>query len=268
MLPNKKELVFEDTRVVYWEGGEGEPLLLLHGSGPGASSHGNWRLILEPLSKHFHVIAADLIGFGESGRKAEEPYFDYDLWFRQASHMLGLFQKNKVNVLGHSLSGALALKLAAHDPRVNKVVTTGTMGTDLPCNPDLDIVWTFPETEADLEKAGKTLVYDDSIINRTYIEGRKKVLYDGAYKEYFSKMFQGDKSAYIKASVLTAQELANIKNSILLIHGRDDHPIPSEVSSKLASELENADLVLLSKCGHSVAIEYPKKLIGLIRAFI
>lgn len=268
MLLNKQELLFEDKRVAYWESGQGEPLLLLHGSGPGASSHGNWRLILEPLSKHFHVIATDLIGFGESDRKTVEPYFDYDLWFRQATHMLGLFQSDSVNILGHSLSGALALKLAAHDRRVNKVVTTGTVGADLPLNPDLDIVWTFPETEDDLIQAGKTLVYDDSIITQAYIDGRKKVLYDGAYKEYFSKMFQGDKSAYIKASILDAQELTNIKNPVLLIHGRDDDPIPAEGSIKLASELKNADLIILSKCGHSVAIEHPEKLVGFIRAFL
>src|SRR5690625_1863935 len=160
MLLNKQELLFEDKRVAYWESGQGEPLLLLHGSGPGASSHGNWRLILEPLSKHFHVIATDLIGFGESDRKTVEPYFDYDLWFRQATHMLGLFQSDSVNILGHSLSGALALKFAALDRRVSKEVTTGTMHPDLPSNPDFVIFWPCHATAVDLLQAVNTLGYD------------------------------------------------------------------------------------------------------------
>src|SRR5699024_9136717 len=132
------------------------PLLLLHGSGPGASTHGNWRLILEPLSQHFHVIATDLIGFGMSDRKSQTPYFDFDLWVRQAKNAVDLFDRNDdgVNVLGHSLSGAIALKLAGIDSRVKRVVTTGTMGVPMDLNPSLERVWTFPETTEDLRAAG------------------------------------------------------------------------------------------------------------------
>jgi len=263
----QKTTSFKEIPVTYWEGGQGSPLLLLHGSGPGASTHGNWRLILEPLSQHFHVIAADLIGFGMSGRKTAQPYFDMDLWLGQAAHMLGLFQQPNVDVLGHSLSGALALKLAATDKRVGKVITTGTMGTAMDCNPATERVWTFPETTEDLRAAGHSLVYDHKLIDDTYIEGRKKVLYDGAYKAYFSSMFAGDKQAYVEAATLSPTEVSAINNPVLLIHGRDDAPIPPDTSIELASRLSNADLVLLAQCSHSVALEHPQKLISLIRMF-
>ncbi|MCQ9617545.1 alpha/beta hydrolase [Paenalcaligenes niemegkensis] len=264
----QKTTEFEGIPLAYWEGGSGSPLLLLHGSGPGASTQGNWRLILEPLSQHFHVIAVDLIGFGLSGRKPAPPYFDFELWVRQAAHMLEFFQAPQIDVLGHSLSGAIALKLASVDTRIRKVVTTGTMGTAMEQNPALDIVWTFPETTDDLVTAGHTLVYDDALIDDAYIEGRKKVLYDGAYKTYFSSMFQGDKQQYVRASTLSDEDLAALSHEILLIHGRDDKPIPASTSSELAEKLENADLVILSKCNHSVALEHPKKLIGLMKAFL
>jgi len=214
------------------------------------------------------VIAVDLIGFGMSGRKSTQPYFDIDLWLGQAAHMLGLFQHPKVNVVGHSLSGALALKLAATDERIGKVITTGTMGTAMDCNPATELVWTFPETIEDLRAAGHTLVYDHNLIDETYIEGRKKVLYDGAYKTYFSSMFAGDKQAYVKAATLSSTEVSAIDNPVLLIHGRDDAPIPSDTSIELASRLQNADLVLLAQCSHSVALEHPQKLINLISMFM
>ena len=77
---DRKQTTFNGLRVAYWEGGSGEPLLLIHGSGPGASTLGNWRLVLDELARDFHVIAPDLIGFGQSDRKPEAPYFDLDLW--------------------------------------------------------------------------------------------------------------------------------------------------------------------------------------------
>src|SRR5579864_1609404 len=79
---------FEGVRISYYVGGAGTPLLLLHGSGPGASSLGNWRTVLEPLSQRHTVFAMDLVGFGQSGRKTAAPLFDYAMWVRQARAML------------------------------------------------------------------------------------------------------------------------------------------------------------------------------------
>ena len=86
----ERDIDFEGHRVHVWEGGEGFPLLMLHGSGPGAGTVANWRLVLEPLAARYRIVAADLVGFGASGRKREEPYFDLPLWRRQARAVLGL----------------------------------------------------------------------------------------------------------------------------------------------------------------------------------
>ena len=83
MALTEQDIEFEGNSVHFWEGGSGFPILMLHGSGPGAGTMGNWRFVLEPLAESYHVLATDLIGFGESGRKHEEPYFDIGLWRRQ-----------------------------------------------------------------------------------------------------------------------------------------------------------------------------------------
>jgi pimeloyl-ACP methyl ester carboxylesterase len=62
------EIQFESITVHYWQGGQGFPLLMLHGSGPGASTLDNWRLVLDRLVERYHVLAVDLIGFDKSGR--------------------------------------------------------------------------------------------------------------------------------------------------------------------------------------------------------
>lgn len=258
---------FEGIPVRYWTAGEGPPLLMLHGTGPGASTKGNWRLVIDQLAEKYRVIAGDLIGFGESGRKPDTPYFDFGLWQRQSAFMLGLFGEEKVNVIGHSLSGALALKLAAHDPRVAKVMTTGSVGAPLLASEATRIVWSFPHNDEELRKVGSTLVYDTSVINDTYIAGRKAVLYQGDYESYFSSMFSGDHQEYLNACILSAEELAQIECPVLLIHGRDDQPTPIASSKALATRIPHADFFAVGRCGHSFALEHPGKLVALASMF-
>lgn len=266
----ERSATFEGVPIKYWETrrtGNHPPLLMLHGSGPGAATHGNWRLVLGPLSECFHVIAGDLIGFGLSGRKRTEPFFDFAQWQRQSNFLLDCFHIDSINVLAHSLSGALALKLAASNSKVRRVLTTGTLGAPFQANPDLDLTWTFPETEADLIRAGRMLVYNPSLIDDAYLEGRKKILYDGEYKKYFQCMFAGSKQPFIDAAVLTMREMQSIKCPVLLVHGRDDRPTPHGVSQALAKGIAQADYVQLAQCGHSVALEHPHKLVDLAKSF-
>jgi len=262
----EKETEFEGIPVTYFEGGEGRPLLLLHGSGPGASTFGNWRLVLDQLAQRFHVIAPDLIGFGKSGRKKTEPFFDFDLWVRQARFHLDFFP-NGANVLGHSLSGAIALRTAAATDSVLKVMTTGSIGAQVVANQELGTVWSFPNTREDLVKAGKTLVYNEALIDENYISGRAKILYVGNYKEYFESMFAGDKQKYLDAAVLSPEELASIKCDVLMLHGVNDTPTPIESSYLLAKQIGHADVLAVARCGHSVALEHPEKLVRIASAF-
>ena len=94
----ERDIKFEEYNIHMWEGGKGFPILMLHGSGPGAGSMANWHYVIEPLTECYRVVAADLIGFGKSSCKLEEPYFDISLWRRQAKflfdhviHLLDLF---------------------------------------------------------------------------------------------------------------------------------------------------------------------------------
>src|SRR5579863_4655309 len=120
------DLEFEGTPVHCYEGGSGFPLLLLHGSGAGTSSSSNWALVLEELSRSYHVLAGDLIGFGRSAGKASEPYFDVELWMRQGTFLLGRLSKGTpAGLIGHSLSAFLGMRLAARHSQLRKLVLTG-----------------------------------------------------------------------------------------------------------------------------------------------
>lgn len=54
----------DGIRTNYHHVGSGEPVLLIHGSGPGVSAWANWRMTLPALAKRYRVIAPDMVGFG------------------------------------------------------------------------------------------------------------------------------------------------------------------------------------------------------------
>ena len=258
---------FEGIPVHWIEGGAGFPILMIHGSGPGASTQGNWRLVLEPLAAQYHIHAMDLIGFGQSGRRSELPYFDVDFWFRQCQAMIERMPDQRIGVIGHSIAGALALKLAAADSRIDRLLITGTMGAPFSVNEDTLRCWSFPPDRDALLALGRTLIHDhERYVTDAWIEGRIKALFeDKTYEPYFSQMFEGELQHYADQVVIDDAELARVTCPVTLIHGRDDKPFPSSVSIALAAKLTQADLYLLARCSHSVALEFPDKLLAVAR---
>ena len=262
----EKRMNLEGIPIHYAEGGQGFPIVLLHGSGPGAASKGAWPLVLEPLAERFHVYAMDLIGFGMSGRKPAPPYFDVPLWLRQLQAFIEHIDPPELGVVGHSLSGALALRAASSNKRITHVLTTCSAGGATRLGAELDRIWTFPKNRQELKRAVEDLLYDASLITEEYLKKREDVLFSGDYAEYFGSMFSGDKQKYLDQTVVTPQELCNIRGEVTMMHGRDDRVVPPEVTLKIAASLPQANVVLLSRCKHALAVEHPAQFIAVANA--
>jgi len=261
-----KSFHFEGIPVHYMEGGSGFPLLLIHGSGPGASTIGNWRTILAPLAAHFHVFAMDLIGFGLSGRLSRPPYLDLRLWQRQAAAMIAMMPQGDIGVLGHSISGALALRLAACEPRITRLMTTASMGASFPINESTRLCWTFPKDVAALRATAEMLIYDHSFITDAYMQNRITTLFDDKdYEAYFTAMFAQGAEDTMAATLLTPEELARITIPVTMLHGRNDTAFPPSITLTLAESLPQANVVLLARCSHSVALEHGPQVLAQLR---
>ncbi len=255
MLASKTANV-EGMDVHYWEGGSGFPLLMIHGVGPGTSIQGNFGPVLEPLAERCRIVAIDLIGFGASGRKPGSPYFDIDLWIRQAEAMLSVLSKGECGVAGHSMGGALALKLAARNPRITKVLTSSSVGAPYPIPSALDRFWAATTDKSQLRAAMMEMVHDANAVTDAMIEDRYKFLATGDYAAYFSEMFAAPRQRYLDAAVVTDAEFAAIRARVLMLHGRDDKPCPpSATTMSIANKLPNADIRLLGRCGHNLPRE-------------
>lgn len=260
----ERDLDFEGIQVHCWEGGSGRGVLLAHGSGAGAATLSNYRRVLGRLAKEFHVLAADLVGFGQSGLKPAPPFFDMELWVRQMRWLLGQGLGEGTIVIGHSLSGSIALKAAAADRRIAGVVTTGTMGV-APEGATNGPRWRFPETRAEVRQAVERTFYDTSFAEEDEIERRLAVLSQPGYREYFDAMFAGPPEQYYHASAMTAEELRSIRCPVVLMHGVNDASFtPQQSSLTLAQGIALADVYQLGQCAHSVAHERPRELLAVV----
>ena len=256
---NSKKVKVTDHQVHYWEGGQGIPILMLHGVGPGTSIISNFGPILDSLAKHSHVFAADLIGFGGSERKTKPPFFDIDLWVEQALRMIDeVLPPGPCGIAGHSLGGALALKTASRSSRVKCVLTSSSIGTTYPMNDALSSFWTLPETPEKLEISMTKMVSNPEALTAEMVNQRWDMLQKNGYADYFGEMFAPPHQQYLDAAVLDPSELKGIVAKIVMLHGRDDKPCPaSETTMVLARSIPDSDIHLLGNCGHNLPRERP-----------
>jgi pimeloyl-ACP methyl ester carboxylesterase len=101
-----------DTRWVYYEGGEGPTIVLLHGF---AADKTEWLKVAKELTPHFHLIIPDLPGWGDSSRVAGASYAIE----AQAARLDAFVQAlplGRFMLAGHAMGGAIAGVYASDHP--------------------------------------------------------------------------------------------------------------------------------------------------------
>lgn len=125
LTERRLDLAGIDTAVL--EGGEGPPLVLLHGQGEFAAT---WLRVLPDLARSHHVIVPDLPGHGASG-VGEEP-IDADVLIRWLDELLDHTEgasSGRAIIAGHLLGGSIAARYAVvHGERLAHLVLVDTLG--------------------------------------------------------------------------------------------------------------------------------------------
>ncbi|QEI09281.1 alpha/beta hydrolase [Pigmentiphaga aceris] len=109
-----------DIRIEAIVGGEGPPLLLLHGH---PQTRAIWHRVAPALAKHFTVVAADLRGYGDSSKPAGTA--DHANYAKRvmAQDQLSLMQSlgfAEFHVLAHDRGARVAHRLALDHPEAVK----------------------------------------------------------------------------------------------------------------------------------------------------
>ena len=261
----------KDWRMHYSEAGEGPALILLHGSGPGASGWSNYQQNMPSLSKNFRVLALDMIGWGGSDpvKYDERDNAEGIIQFIEA---LGI---EKAALVGNSLGAMMALRVAVRRPElVSHVITMGSgsggvkifQPNDGPSEGMKVLFETYRNpTGEQMRKLVSIMTYDPEFTEGDLAE--KRAAAARAAQVHLDNYNEGQ--PFGPGDIFTSDaDLASIKAPLLLIHGRDDRVVGMEHSLKLLSATANSRLVIFNHCGHWAHLEHPEEFNRLVTDFV
>ncbi|GAA1838360.1 alpha/beta fold hydrolase [Pseudonocardia ailaonensis] len=247
----------------YHEAGEGPPLLLLHGSGPGVSAWANYRGNLPVFAEHFRTLALDFPGFGKSYSPEGNPM---PAALPAVVDFLDALGLGAVPVLGNSMGGNVAARLAATFPeRVSRLVTIGGIGVPVfgaapPEGIKLLVQFVEDPTHERLMAWMESMVFSTDILTEEFVELRWQAASDPAALADVRKLFNFGSLRAMGAgrtaqAVDAVDVLSRITAPTLITWGRDDRVTPLDGCLVAMRLIAQAELHVFHDCGHWAMIE-------------
>jgi pimeloyl-ACP methyl ester carboxylesterase len=252
----------------YHEAGEGDPVVLLHGSGPGVSAWANWQHTIPALAKTSRVLAFDLVGYGATERP-ETIRYSLRSWTDHVWAVLDALGLDRVSVVGNSLGGRLALQMAEDDSsRLNKIVLMGSPGVGMTVTEGLKALRGYEPSPENMRAlltgyfaVDKSIITDD-LVRIRYEASAAPGAHEAYRLMYFDPRHDGSNLA------ITQEQVRAVTVPTLLVHGREDQVVPPEVSWTMVNLLPDADLHLFARCGHWTQIERAAEFNALVADFL
>ena len=119
----RQHVEVEGLRLHYRTGGDGPPVLLLHGW---PTSSALWRDCLPALSETNRVLALDLPGFGDSDKPLDVSY-SFRFFDRMLSGFLDAVDAPRVGLAVHDLGGPVGLHWMVETHRVDRLALLNTL---------------------------------------------------------------------------------------------------------------------------------------------
>lgn len=258
------------------EAGTGPAVVMLHGGGPGASGVSNYSRNIEALARTHRVLVPDMPGYGRSAK-----YFDHaDPFGFLADTIRGLLDEMGIataHLVGNSLGGAAALRLALDSPRrVGKLVLMGPGGIGttrgLPTDglksllsyyggegPSRDKLATFIRTY---------LVYDGAAVPDDLIDLRYQASLDPEVVADPPLRRPSGLRTLWRMDLTRDKRLRQLGTPTLILWGRDDKVNRPSGGPQLLNVLPNAELVMTSHTGHWMQWERAELFNQLVAEFL
>ena len=242
-------------------------ILFIHGLG---SSADRWLDIPDALSKYYHTIAVDLIGFGGSDKPGDIDYTieKFAEFIQEFINKKGLTSDDKkITLVGHSLGGYIAVEFAIRNIElIEKLVLIDSSGFLNGPTPLLEqYLYAAKYTSYDnvrnvfeqlVSKPWRVLpVVISTFITRINSPGAK-YSFESAYKN----------------STTTQIDLSRLKSiediPTLIIWGKNDNLIPIEHSNLFKQVLEKSKVEEIEDTGHAPFAEKPALVCEILHTFL
>ncbi|WP_216903537.1 alpha/beta fold hydrolase [Nocardia alni] len=272
-----RELHTDQGVLRYHEAGDGPPLLMLHGSGPGVSGWRNYRGNLAVFAEHFRCLVLEFPGFGVSDPTDQHPMVAAPASVLRFLKGLGLDQ---VAVIGNSMGGIVAANLAIAQPNLfSRIVTIGGVGANVlsPAPGEgINLLMDFtdnPSREA-LIAWLHSMVYDRAIVTEEMIEERWALATEPKTLESARRMYSRAAMTAGAAAARASDQppywamLHKIAAPTLVTWGRDDRVSPVDMALIPLRTLPRGEIHVFPNCGHWVMIEQKAAWESAVLAFL
>ncbi|MGH1463666.1 MAG: alpha/beta fold hydrolase, partial [Neptuniibacter sp.] len=261
-------------KVHYNELGSGEEtVIMLHGSGPGATSWANFNKNIGPfVNENYRVILMDCPGWGKSdpvvctGSRSD---FNAEC----LKDLMDGLDIEKAHLIGNSMGGHSVVAFALHNPdRIGKLVLMGG-GTGGPSQfvamPTEGIkllqgLYRDPSIES-LKKMMSVFVFDSSNLTEELFQTRlENMLSTREHLKNFVKSIDANPKQFPDFGT----RLGEISAETLVIWGRDDRFVPMDIGLRLIRGIPNAQLHIFNKCGHWAQYEHADRFNRMVLEFL
>jgi pimeloyl-ACP methyl ester carboxylesterase len=263
------DVTARDVRLRVVECGEGPPLLLLHGF---LMSHLAWDDVVPGFAGRFRVVTPDLPGFGDSEKPSPTRFaYGVEAYADCIADLIAAIGLGRTHLIGHGLSGAVAISLAARHPEfVDRLVLV---------DPHV-----YPHTRRSgvLELPVLGAFFFKQLFGRSLFRNyfRDRVFSPGFAMplgriDRFYELFNSPsarESAHAMQQAFsdtrpTVARLTRIVAPTFVIWGRDDTLYPSQLGPRLAREL-SAERLEVMETGHAPHMEQPGRFVETVQAFL
>jgi len=244
----------DGMRLHYLDSGEGPVVVWLHGSGPGASGHSNFKTNHPAFSAAgFRNIVLDLPGFGRSDKPADAQY-NLDFFVSRLTAFLEVIGVNRCTLLGNSLGGAIALGQALARPElVERLILMAPGGVEeretyFRMKGIRRMVDTYAAGPMGIEQMRHVMalqLYDASLLDDALLAERAAVAATQP-ANLFSTMMVPDMT----------ERLHELQCPILGFWGINDNFNPASGAMKILEHAPQARFIMLNRCGHWVQVEH------------
>jgi 2-hydroxymuconate-semialdehyde hydrolase len=257
----QREVLAGSVKTAYLSAGSGPPVVCLHGAGAGAVT---WYPSMSALAEHFHVIAPDIVGYGESDKpKAayDRPY--YSAWLRD--YFLAL-EIPKAHVIGLSQGGAISLRFSLENPEMVEklvLVDSAALPAKTPFGFLFGLFWlySFPSVAANRFNS-RYLVANLENVDPNFGPYSLQVIRKPGGRNVFWQ------SMGAAVSAMPEEELRQIRHQTLIIWGEDDKVFSIASGEAAAQIMPNARLHRIQDAGHISFMDQPKIFNELLLQFL
>lgn len=243
-------------KIHYVVGGEGKPLVLVHGLG-GTSE--DWLpLIPGFIHSGYRVYALDLLGYGKSAR----PDVDYSISLEEQilKEFLDSQSLQQPDIAGWSMGGWISLKFAADNPdRVRDLVLLDSAGLKFEA---VNAAFLRPKTEAGLAKMMQVLTPHPPYIPSFYA---RDLLRGFAREDWI--IARALKSMYTGKDLMDGR-MSTVRMPVLLVWGRQDVLTPPSIGQEMHQAMPQSVLKIFDGCGHLAPVECSREVGPSIVSFL